>query len=129
MISLLIVSHSAMAAAGARDLAAEMGGGRVPIAIAGGTAEGGIGTSTDKIAGALAGLPSGDGVLVLVDLGSAVMSAEIALEASGVRYCISNAPLIEGAIFAAASAAAGASLEKVAAEAERSRTMLKVPHE
>jgi phosphoenolpyruvate---glycerone phosphotransferase subunit DhaM len=126
MISLLLVSHSRLIADGARELADEMGRGKVAIAAAGGTPEGGLGTSVERIGEALASLPAGEGVLVLVDLGSAVFSAEMALEQSGVRYRISNAPLVEGAVFAAAAAAAGATLEQAAAEAEKSRTLVKV---
>ena len=96
------------------------------IAAAGGTAEGKLGTSVERIGDALVALPSDDGVLVLVDLGSAVLSAELALEQCGIRYRICNAPLVEGAVFAAAAAASGATLEQVAAEAEKSRTLVKV---
>jgi dihydroxyacetone kinase phosphotransfer subunit len=126
MVSLLLISHSAAIAAGVKQLAEQMAGGRVAIAAAGGTTEGEIGTSVEVISQALAALPADDGILVLVDLGSAVMSAEIALEHSGVRYLISNAPLVEGAIFAAAQASLGASLEQSAAEAEKARNMVKV---
>src|SRR5262245_24402027 len=123
MVSLLIVSHSAQVAAGVKELAAQMGGGRVAVAAAGGSADGSLGTNADAIQEALMTLP-GNEILVLVDLGSAVMSAEIALETSGKHYIISNAPLVEGAVFAAALASTGASLEETAAEAEKTRTMV-----
>ena len=126
MVSLLLVSHSATLVAGVKELAGQMGGDDVQIAAAGGTDEGTIGTSVDVIQRALASLPTDDGVLVLVDLGSAVMSAEIALETSGVRYHISNAPLVEGAVFAAAHASIGAGLDEVAAEAEKACQLIKV---
>lgn len=126
MVSLLIVSHSATLAAGVKELAEQMGGESVHIATAGGTLEGDIGTSADVISQALATLPSDDGVLVLLDLGSAVMSAEIALEMSGIQYKISNAPLVEGAVFAAAQASVGSSLEQTAAEAEKASHLVKV---
>ncbi|MBC8075282.1 MAG: PTS mannose transporter subunit IID [Chloroflexales bacterium] len=126
MVSLLLVSHSELLAAGARELAAEMGHGKVAIAAVGGTSEGKLGTSVERIGAALLALAPDDGVLVLVDLGSAVFSAELALEQSGVRYRISNASLVEGAVFAAAAAAAGATLDQVAAAAEKSRTLVKV---
>lgn len=126
MVSLLLVSHSATLATGVKELAGQMGGEDVHIAAAGGTAEGSIGTSIDVIQQALAGLPKDDGILVLVDLGSAVMSAEMALETSGLNYRISNAPLVEGAVFAAAHASIGATLDDVAAEAEKARNLTKV---
>ena len=126
MVSLLLVSHSATLANGVKELAGQMGGEDVHIAAAGGTAEGSIGTSIDVIQHALAGLPSDDGILVLVDLGSAVMSAEMALENSGLQYRISNAPLVEGAVLAAAHASIGANLDAVAAEAEKARNLTKV---
>jgi phosphoenolpyruvate---glycerone phosphotransferase subunit DhaM len=126
MVSLLLVSHSATLAAGVKELADQMAGGAIGIAAAGGTADGTIGTSADVIQQALTTLSTDDGVLVLVDLGSAVMSAEIALETSGLAYRISNAPLVEGAVFAAAHASIGASLDEVAAEAEKARQLTKV---
>ncbi len=119
MISLLLISHSANIARGVKELADQMVQGKVPIGAAGGTLDGGLGTSTDVITQALAPLRSSDGILVLVDLGSAVMSAEMALEMSGERYLISRAALVEGALVAAVHAATGASLEQVAAAAER----------
>lgn len=128
MVSLLLVSHSPLIAAGARDLAAEMGQGKVAIAAAGGTAEGALGTSVERIGDALVALSPDDDVLVLVDLGSAVFSAELALDQIGVRYRICNAPIVEGAVFAAAAAAAGATLDQVAVEAEKSRSLVKVHH-
>lgn len=119
MVSLLIISHSASIARGAKELADQMVQGRVPIAAAGGTLDGALGTSTDLIAQALEQVRSPDGILVFVDLGSAVMSAEIALELSGERFLISRAALVEGVLVAAVQASAGASLEQVALVAER----------
>jgi|HigsolmetaAR202D_1030399.scaffolds.fasta_scaffold00144_32 dihydroxyacetone kinase, phosphotransfer subunit len=126
MVSLLLVSHSATLAEGVKELASQVAGDAVQIAAAGGTSEGTIGTSVDRIEAALKSLPSDDGVLVLVDLGSAVMSAEIVLEQYAIPYQISNAPLVEGAVFAAAHASIGASLEEVAKEAEKARDLVKV---
>lgn len=126
MIALLIVSHSAEIAHGVKALIEQMTQGQVPVAAAGGMPDGAIGTSADLIGQALETVATADGVLVLVDLGSAVMSAEIALECSGVAFVISNAPLVEGAVLAAVEASIGADLHQVAAAAEQSRNLVKV---
>jgi phosphocarrier protein FPr len=120
MIGLLIISHSASIARGVKELIEQMAKGSVPIAAAGGTLEGELGTSTDLISQALATLVGADEVLVLVDMGSAIMSAEIALELSGVSFRISAAPLVEGALVAAVEATRpNATMAEVAAAAER----------
>ncbi|ABB37981.1 phosphoenolpyruvate-protein phosphotransferase [Oleidesulfovibrio alaskensis G20] len=124
MVGLVIVSHSAVLAEGVRELALQMTQGRVRIALAGGVddAEHPIGTDPTRVMAALEEVQDGDGVLVLMDLGSALMSAETALDllppevTANVR--LSAAPLIEGCIAAAVQAAAGASLDDVQAEAE-----------
>jgi dihydroxyacetone kinase phosphotransfer subunit len=126
MVSLLIVSHSAQIAAGIKDLADQMTGGGVPIAAAGGTADGRLGTSPDLILAAFKSISSSDGVLVLVDLGSAVLSAEHALEHAHIPMRLSNAPLVEGTILAAVEAAAGGDLQRTADAAERARELKKI---
>ncbi len=126
MVSLLIVSHSAAIAEGVKALAEQMTQGKVAIATAGGTLDGTLGTSTDLIAQALERLDPAAGILVLMDLGSAVMSAETALELSGVSFIMSNAPLVEGAILAAVEAANGATLAQTAAAAEHARELVKI---
>lgn len=120
MIGLLIISHSAAVARGVKELADQMAKGQVPIAAAGGTHDGALGTSADLISAALHSLSGATEVLALVDMGSAVMSAEMALELSGVRFLISGAPLVEGALVAAVEAMRpDATLEEVAALAAR----------
>ena len=129
MIGLLIVSHSPKIAEGAKELADQMTRQQVPIAAAGGTEDGGLGTSADLIRAAADQLATTDGiegVLVLVDLGSAVMSAEMALEGFARPYRLSNGPLVEGTLMAAVEASIGAGLEQVAEAAERTRELLKV---
>lgn len=117
---ILIVSHSPEVAQGVKVLAEQMAGGRTPIAAAGGAHDGSLGTSVDLIAAAIATLHGVEGILALVDLGSAVMSAEMALEATGTPYLISGAPLVEGAVLAAVEAGCpGADLAGVAAAAAR----------
>lgn len=113
-VGLVIVSHSAQLAAGVVELAAQMAR-DVVLVPAGGTDDGGIGTSLEKVMAALERADTGDGVVVLTDLGSAVMSAEAALEFMGnpQNIVLADAPLVEGAIAAAVAAQSGASMERV----------------
>src|SRR5262249_1252935 len=125
MVGIVVVSHSAAVAEGVVELARQMGGEDVPIAAAGGVddPEHPIGTDATRVQAAIEGLADADGVLVLMDLGSAVLSAELALElldpelAGRVLLC--DAPLVEGAVAAAVAARVGGGLEEVAAEARR----------
>jgi multiphosphoryl transfer protein len=120
-VGLVIVSHSAKLAEGVVELAREMGGEDVAIEAAGGMADppGAMGTDAMVVMEALERASSGDGVLVLMDLGSALMSAEMAVEMAGddVRVVLASAPLVEGAVAAAAAARVGSGLDEVAAEA------------
>jgi phosphocarrier protein FPr len=123
MIGLVIVSHSAKLAEGVCDLARQVAQGRVRIAAAGGTAdpENPIGTDAFRVLQAIESVYSEDGVLVLMDLGSAVLSAGTAIElldeARKPHVQLCAAPLVEGAVAAASLAAAGASLAEIAIEA------------
>ena len=123
MVGIVIVSHSTTLAGGVRELAAEMSGPDVRIELAGGVEapEPALGTDAVRVAEAIGRADSGDGVLVLMDLGSAVLSAETALdlltpEQQG-QVLLCEAPLVEGAVAAAVAARLGASLADVAAEA------------
>lgn len=130
MIGILIISHSSQVASGVRQLAEQMAKGKVRIAAAGGTHEGDLGTSADLILEALAELRGVDAVLALVDMGSAVMSAEMALEMGGIPFLISGAPLVEGALVAAVEATRpGVTLAEVAAAAARALETKGVHHE
>jgi multiphosphoryl transfer protein len=120
MVGLVVVSHTAQLAEGVVELAREMGGAEVRIEAAGGLDDGSIGTDAERVRGAIERAMSADGVLVLMDLGSALMSAEMATELLDVdagRVVLSEAPIVEGAVAAAAAARAGGSLEEVQAEA------------
>ncbi len=120
MVALVIVSHSAGLADGVAELAREMGGEDVAIATAGGLDDGAIGTDAARVMAAVEEVRSPDGVLVLMDLGSALMSAEMAVEMAdpdGGPVELTAAPLVEGAVAAAARARGGADLAEVAAEA------------
>ena len=131
-VGIVIVSHSPKLAEGIRDMAEQMAGGMINIRAVGGTADGALGTNPDAILDALRAADGGDGILVLMDLGSAVMSAETALElAAGSlssRVVLSDAPLVEGAIVAAVEASIGHGLDEVAAAALGARSMNKVNH-
>lgn len=126
MIGIVAVSHSARLGEAALELALQMvhgGGVRVQVAAGAGTDPDGLpilGTDAVAVAAAIDGLAADcDGVLVLMDLGSAVLSAELALElrASDVPVRLAPAPFVEGLLAAVVSAAAGGSLDDVAAEA------------
>jgi len=132
-VGLVLVSHSGTLVDGLREMVAQVAGDDVPVATAGGTEDGRLGTSAPRIAAALrAVLDAGaDDALVLLDLGSAALSLELALEdldeADRARIRISEAPLVEGAIVAAVQASIGASIEDVAAAASGAASMAKLP--
>jgi len=122
VVGIVIVSHSNTLAEGVRELAAEMAGPEVKLELAGGLAEeGALGTDAVRVMEAIGRADSGDGVLVLMDLGSAVLSAETALDfltpeqRESVLLC--EAPLVEGAVAAAVAARLGEPLAEVAKEA------------
>jgi len=124
VIGLVVVSHSPQLARAAVDLALEMVHGERPrIAIAAGVYDGSLGTDATRIAEAIGEVASPDGVLVLVDLGSAVLSAGLALELidlPGVEVRVTSAPFVEGLMAGLVRAAAGASLDEVEREARES---------
>lgn len=120
MIGIVVVSHSPALAQAAVDLALEMVRGEAPpIAIAAGAGDGVIGTDATKVAEAVEAVASPEGVLVFTDLGSAVLSATMALEFLGKRdgVRLTDAPFVEGLIAAVVLAAAGAGLDEVDGEA------------
>lgn len=131
MVGLVLVSHSARLAEGLREMVAQVAGDDVPVAIAGGTDDGRLGTSAELIAAAIRStLGAGaDDALVLVDLGSAVLSLEVALDELSpderARIRVSDAPLVEGAVVAAVQASVGATIDEVAAAALEARGMAK----
>jgi dihydroxyacetone kinase DhaKLM complex PTS-EIIA-like component DhaM len=125
-VGLVVVSHSERAAEGIVEVAAEMGG-DTAIEAVGGDGHGGIGTVPGDIEAALSAADGGDGVVVLVDLGSAVMNAEVAIETSDVEAAIANAPVLEGAVEAAVAATSpSATLSSVREQAESAADVDKV---
>ncbi|WP_227357033.1 dihydroxyacetone kinase phosphoryl donor subunit DhaM [Haladaptatus salinisoli] len=126
MVGLVVVSHSGRAAEGIREVAAEMAD-ETSIEAVGGDPDGGIGTSAPAIREALDSLADEDGVVVLVDLGSAVMNAEIAIEESDADAKIADAPVLEGAVNAAVAATSPkASMESVVEAAEEAADISKL---
>ncbi len=126
MVNLVVVSHSAMLAEGAKELADSMGNETVTVLAVGGIADGAggyrLGTDAVRICAAIEEVWSDAGVLLLVDLGSAVLSAKLALDLlppeKRESCVISNAPLVEGAAIAALEASLGHPLPVVNQAAE-----------
>ncbi len=121
MIGIVVVSHSAALAEATVALADEMVHGDGPVVAVAAGAAGGFGTDATEVRRALDKAASPDGVLVLMDLGSAVLSAELALELGpldGFEVRLSAAPMVEGLVAAVVRAAGGADLDTVAREAE-----------
>jgi PTS hybrid protein len=121
-VRLVVVSHSEKIADGAVELAAQMAP-DVVILPAGGTDDGRIGTSLEKVMAALEHAAGDAGIVVLTDLGSAVMTAESAVEflPDPDSVLLADAPLVEGLVAAAVAAQSGADAAgvKQAAEAVR----------
>jgi dihydroxyacetone kinase phosphotransfer subunit len=128
VIGLVLVSHSARLAEGLAELVSHIQP-DLAVRAAGGTADGRLGTSVERIHEALLAVDNPDGVLVLLDLGSAVMSTEIALEwlsdEQRARVIISDAPLVEGAVLVATSAVLDLSLTQLAESALEGRYLPK----
>ena len=135
MVGIVIVSHSKLAAEGIRELASQMAGPDLKLIACGGMQDGSIGTDAVRIRDAVieAGRDGKDGVCVLVDLGSGIMSAETAIELlesddeyAGLPVRIADAPVLEGAVSAAVSASSGDTLDAVISAAEEARGMKKL---
>ena len=121
-VGIVIVSHSPLVARGTADMVRQMVGDSVPLAWSGGNSHGELGTDADGILTAIEAAWSEAGVAVFVDLGGAETNSEMAIEMLGLPRAklisICNAPVVEGAVIAAAEASGGASLAKVVATAE-----------
>jgi dihydroxyacetone kinase phosphotransfer subunit len=121
-VGIVVVSHSPKVAEGTAEMVRQMVGEEVPLAWCGGDPAGGLGTDPTRIRQAIESAWSEGGVAVFVDLGGAEMNTEMAIEMLDedrrrrVRIC--NAPLVEGAVVAAAEAASGSDLGTVCAVAE-----------
>jgi PTS hybrid protein len=119
-VGLVLVSHSATLARGVAELAGQMAP-DVTLVPAGGLPDGGLGTDFDTVSAAVEAADEGAGVVLLYDLGSAKMIADMIVESLNDphRGLVINAPMIEGAVAAAVAAQGGADLAGVAAAAIR----------
>jgi len=121
-VGIVIVSHSAKVAEGAADMVRQMVGTEVPLAWCGGDPAGNLGTSVEKILGAIDAAWSDAGVAILVDLGGAETNSEMAIEMlpeeRQAKVVVCNAPIVEGAVIAATEASGGSSLDIVRRTAE-----------
>ena len=131
MVGIVIVSHSWKIAEGTCDLAREMAQNHEGIIPAGGLEDGSTGTDAQRIADAIVEADTGDGVAILADIGSAIMSAEAAIEileeeGREINAVIADAPIVEGAVCAAVEASGGGSLDDVLASAEEAKDTSKL---
>ena len=126
MVGIVIVSHSKKLAEGIVELAAQMAPEAVIIP-AGGLPDGGLGTSERLIEDAINEAMSPDGVVLLADLGSAIMSAEIAIESCEGTVKIGDGPIVEGAMVASVQASVGMDLNTVLETVRQARNIPKEP--
>ncbi|KJY21938.1 MULTISPECIES: PTS-dependent dihydroxyacetone kinase phosphotransferase subunit DhaM [Streptomyces] len=120
-VGIVLVSHSAQVAESVAQLARGLaaGGAVAPVAPAGGSPDGGLGTSAELVLAAAAAVDQGAGVALLADLGSSVLTVKALLEDGDLppNSRLVDAPFLEGAVAAVVAASAGAPLEAVAAAA------------
>lgn len=126
MFSIIVVSHSKKLAEGVAEVAKMMVR-DVTIVAAGGTDDGTLGTSYEKIAAAIEDAYTNDGVALFMDMGSAVMTAEMVVESMPDRRLkLIDAPLVEGVVLAAVESAAGTALEDLSEKMQQARDMHKI---
>ena len=126
MVGFVVVSHSCKLAEGVVDLTKMMAP-DVPIAAAGGMEDGNYGTSFEKIYSAVEEVYSEEGVIILVDMGSAVMTAEMVIEAmDGMKVQIADCPVAEGAVAATVSSRIGMTMEEILRDLEEIGTQKKL---
>jgi PTS hybrid protein len=129
-VGLVLVSHSAAIADGLAQLVAQVAGPSVPIVAAGGGPDGTFGTDGGRVLAALSEAGASAGAVVLMDLGSSVLSVRAALaELPGstvARLRMADAPLVEGAIAAGVTASTGGSLDDVLSAAQDARSVAKL---
>ena len=127
MVGIVVVSHSTELARGLAGLAAQMAGPEVSIEHAGGTSDGLLGTDEGRVRDAIRRADQGDGVVVLGDLGSAILTIRHVLESRANGHVrLIDAPIVEGTVAAAVMASAGSGLEDVVAAAEEARNANKL---
>ena len=133
-VGLVVVSHSRALGDAAAELGREvLQGGQVRVEVAAGLDDGGLGTDATAVLAALERAEQGDGVVVLMDLGSAVLSAETVLEMlpeeERARVTLADAPFVEGAFAAGVSASAGSDAGECVEAAMEARTESKLHDE
>ena len=121
MVGVVVVSHSAEIARGVVDMASQMAGDEVRLESAGGDSLGTLGTDEGLVREAIRRADQGDGVVVLADLGSAVLTIRHILEGANGVVKLADAPVVEGAVAAAVVASMGLPLEDVVNGAEEAR--------
>ncbi|MDR8411840.1 phosphoenolpyruvate--protein phosphotransferase [Nonomuraea sp. 3-1Str] len=124
MVGLVLVAHSAGLAEETAALARGIAGAPTPVAAAGGTEDGGLGTSVDLVERAMRAADQGDGLVLIADLGSSVLTARLVEEPG--RAVLADVPFVEGAIAAAVAASAGLPLDAVLEAAEEARGFRKL---
>lgn len=126
MVGIVIVSHSQKLAESVVELTKMMAA-DAKIEAAGGMEDGGLGTSFEKINKAIEKVYSDDGVIVLVDMGSAVMTTEMVIESlTDKKVKIADCPLVEGAVTATVEASTGSDMESILKELEKVGTIKKL---
>jgi dihydroxyacetone kinase phosphotransfer subunit len=127
VVAILVVSHSARLAEGLGELLAQIASPDLAVRAVGGTEDGRLGTSADLVQRAVEDLAGDDGVVVIPDLGSAVLTVKTVLDGlDGNRVVLVDAPFVEGAVAASVTAASGAPLEAVAQAAREARDVPKL---
>ena len=134
LVGVVVVSHSSELAEATVALVsqlANLGDDGPPLLAAGGLADGSVGTDAVRIADAIGRADAGSGVVIVADLGSAVLSAATAIDEllspeAAARTVISRGPLVEGAFVAAVQASAGDGLDGVRAAADEAASMDKL---
>lgn len=126
MVGIVVASHSRSLAEGVVEVAKMMAP-DVPIIAAGGMDDGSMGTSCRKIIGAVKQVYSDDGVALIADIGSSILSAEMAVEIlKRPNLKIVDCPIVEGAVIAAVESKLGKTLAEIETSAIRSRTIRKL---
>jgi PTS hybrid protein len=126
MVSVVVVSHSAEIARGVVEMAAQMAGDQVRLEGVGGDPDGALGTDEGRVRQAIGRADQGDGVAILADLGSAVLTIRHILESAEGDIRLADAPVVEGAMAAAVVASAGLGLDDVVRAAEEARDARKL---
>jgi phosphoenolpyruvate---glycerone phosphotransferase subunit DhaM len=121
MVGVVVVSHSAEIARGVVEMAGQMAGDEVRLEGAGGDPHGTLGTDERRVREAIRRADQGDGVAILADLGSAVLTIRTILESGDGVVALADAPVVEGAVAAAVVASMGLPLADVVRAAEEAR--------